>query len=367
MINISDNKEKVLIGMSGGVDSSVAVGLMQEMGYSPSGLTITPFKIDDACKIEEGSKSCCNKQSLIDAIDMAEQFGINHYLAEMTEQFENSVVKNFVSEYLSGRTPNPCVICNPTIKWKALLDKANELGINYIATGHYAQIRYDEALNRKVLCKAKDQAKDQTYFLWRLSKDDIQRTIFPLGNLTKSETRELAAKYNLIVKNKPDSQEVCFIPNDDYREFLSRYLKQDLEQPGDFLFRGKVIGRHRGYPFYTVGQRKGLGLSHPEPLYVKAIDSVTNVVELETKDNLASTIVYASDVVLSKYDSIPDNSEFIVKIRYRDPGTLALCSMDGNNLRIELLEPKNSIALGQSLVMYEGDDLVGGGIIDKVA
>lgn len=365
-MNIIQETTSVLVGMSGGVDSSVTVGLLLSQGYDISGLTITPFKIDESCKIEEGAKSCCNKQSLLDAIDMAEKFGIKHYLSEMTDVFEQTVVSNFVSEYMSGRTPNPCVICNPTIKWKALLDKADELGIRYIATGHYASIRYDDQLGRSVLCKAKDSQKDQTYFLWRLSSDDIQRTIFPLGELTKPEVRQLADEYNLIVKNKPDSQEICFVPNNDYREFLVKYLHRDLETPGDFMLRGKIIGKHRGYPFYTVGQRKGLGLSYSEPLYVQSIDPILNIIHVETIDNIANAVIYAKDIVLSKYSSLDEAKEFDVKIRYRDPGTPAICEVIGDTLKVTLRTPKNSIAIGQSIVMYEGDDVVGGGVIDRV-
>ena len=366
MIDKSLAKDAVLVGMSGGVDSSVSVILLKEAGLKTNGLTITPFKVSSTCKSDEGAKSCCNQKSLIDAIDMAERFSIPHYLVEMTETFENEIITNFVDEYMSGRTPNPCVLCNPRIKWKAFIDKADELGIYYVATGHYAAVRYDETLKKKVLCKAKDTKKDQTYFLWRLTSEQIERTIFPLGTIDKVRTREIAAANNLTSKDKPDSQEICFVPDNDYRNFLVDYLKRDISEPGNFVFRGKIIGRHKGFPFYTVGQRKGLNLSYTEPLFVTEIDAKTNEIHLETIDNISKTNISASDIVLSKYENLDEERIFDVKIRYRDPGTPARCVIVDGILKIELLTPKNSIALGQSVVMYEGDDVVGGGIISAV-
>lgn len=365
-MNINLDKNKILVGMSGGVDSSVTAALLVEKGYQVSGLTVTPFKIDPKCKIEEGERSCCNQKSMMDAIDISNQFGIEHYLTDMTDDFRDKVVENFVSEYLSGRTPNPCVICNPEIKFKALIDKADEIGAYYVATGHYARIRYDSDLDRKILCKGLDAKKDQSYFLWRLTAEQIERTLFPLGEIAKEETRDLAEKFNLKVKKKPDSQEICFVPDNDYRNFLESYLEKSIEKPGDILINGKKIGTHRGYPFYTIGQRKGLGISYPEPVYVKHIDPINNIIEVATIENTINRALKAIDYNISKYDSLDPNKLFTVKIRYRDPGTPAYCRIENERLVIEFIDDKKAITPGQSVVIYEDDDVVGGGTIDEV-
>ena len=351
--------------MSGGVDSSVTVGLLLDAGYDVSGITITPFKVDDQCKLREGTRSCCNSQSIIDAMDISARFGIPHHLVDMTEHFERSVVSNFVSEYLSGRTPNPCILCNPEIKWRAILDKADELGCYYVATGHYASIRHIEPTDKYLIVKGTDKKKDQSYFLWRLTQEMLSRTLFPLGQYTKVETRALADKYNLTVKDKPDSQEICFVPDNDYRNFLLHYVKSGLPGEGNFMLHGKPFGRHTGFENYTVGQRKGLGLSYSEPLYVTSIDAASNSVCLDTFENIASSDITADNLIMSKYENLTEEREFIVKVRYRDPGTPAICRTENGILFAHLLQPKNSIAPGQSIVLYENDELIGGGIINS--
>ena len=358
-----EKNNKVLVGMSGGVDSSVTVGLLLDAGYDVSGITITPFKVDERCKISEGTRSCCNAQSIADAMEIAERFGISHHLVDMTSIFEDTVVKNFVSEYLNARTPNPCILCNPEIKWRAMLAKADELGCYYVATGHYASVKYFENIDKYLILKGLDKKKDQSYFLWRLTQDMLRRTLFPLGIYEKTETRRLAAKYGLTVKDKPDSQEICFVPENDYRSFLSRYVKNGLPGEGDFILHGKPFGRHTGFENYTVGQRKGLGLSYSEPLFVTSIDATTNRVYLDTFDKIGCRDLNASDIIMMKYDDLNDEKEFTVKVRYRDPGTPALCRIEDGILKVHLLQPKNSIAPGQSLVLYEDDELVGGGVI----
>jgi tRNA-uridine 2-sulfurtransferase len=365
MTKINLDKNKVLVGMSGGVDSSVTAAILVNKGYEVSGLTVTPFKIDPKCKVEEGERSCCNQKSMLDAIDISNQFGIKHYLIDMTEEFKTVVVANFVNEYLAGRTPNPCVLCNPGIKWKALIEKADEIDAYYVATGHYARIRYDEQLKKNILCKGLDLKKDQSYFLWRLTDEQIQRTIFPIGDIEKEETRKLAEKFDLKVQKKPDSQEICFVPGDDYRNFLESYLEKSLEQAGDIILNGKKIGTHRGYPFYTIGQRKGLGISYPEPLFVKRIDPVNNIVEVATVDNTLNKSLFAIDFNISKYKFLDSRKLFNIKIRYRDPGTPAYCKIVADKLQIDFIDNKKAITPGQSVVIYEDNDVVGGGIINS--
>lgn len=360
------DKSKVLVGMSGGVDSSVAAVLLQKEGYDVSALTVTPFKIDSKCKSDEAERSCCNQKSLLDALDISKQLNMKHHLIDLTDEFKNQVVENFVSEYLSGRTPNPCVLCNPQIKWKALIEKANQENIYYVATGHYANIRYDDKLKRNVLYKGLDKNKDQSYFLWRLSADILSRTIFPLGNLEKGITRQIADENKLKIHKKPDSQEICFVPDNDYRLFLEDYLKTNEFKKGDFVLNGKKIGVHNGIAFYTVGQRKGLGVSYKVPLYVNKIDAANNIIELAEIENTYCSALIADDIILSKYDELAPDKEFTVKIRYRDAGSIAKCEIKNNSLIVSFNEQKKAIAPGQSVVIYEGDDLVGGAVIKDV-
>ena len=352
---INNNSKKVLLGMSGGVDSSAALLMLQEKGFEVIGLT---FVQDNTC-----SKS---QQAAEDAALVAKRFNIEHHILDVANEFRGSVIQSFIDEYLRGRTPNPCAFCNRNMKFKVLLDFANKANINFIATGHYANIRFDENYKRYVIHKAKDEKKDQTYFLWGLTQEQLSRIIFPLGNLLKTEIREYATEHNIPVQNKPDSQEICFIPDNDYRKFLVDNVETKIEKPGDFMFRGQKKGRHNGFPFYTVGQRKGLGLSHSEPLFVKSIDPENNIINLETIDNIADSRIRASNINFIDESIIQADSEFIAKIRYRDPGTPAKCEIKDGKLFVEFLSPKNSIALGQSLVIYKDDDLLGGGVIDSI-
>ncbi len=351
--------------MSGGVDSSVVAALLLERGYEVVGATIEPFDLD---KYFPEEKRICNamKGSPADAKEVCAALGIEHVSVNFSEKFSMEVVDYFVGEYFEGRTPNPCARCNPKIKWGELMKVADERDCAFIATGHYANIREREG--RYVLARGRDITKDQSYFLWRLNQEKLSRTIFPLGEIEKSRTREIANDFNLKVHSKPESQEICFIPNDDYRAFLTDsvgYFGKTIEE-GDIVLKGKVIGRHKGFPFYTIGQRKGLGVSHSEPLYVKRIDAERNAIEVvEEKDLHFRGLIAESANFVSKPEFEP-NKKYVVKIRYRDSGTLAECvRVSENSFRIDFVEKKKSIAPGQSAVVYDGDEVVAGGVISE--
>lgn len=353
--------------MSGGVDSSVAAVLLVEQGFEVAGITITPFKVTDECRDKTHAKSCCSYASAMEAAEISRKLGIEHFLVDHTELFRETVVNNFIGEYLSGRTPNPCVICNRLIKWDQLLKKADAIGAKYLATGHYAKLRQTES-GMAVLQKGSDPIKDQSYFLWNLTKEHLSRTVFPIGNINKAETRAIAERLGLAVAKKPDSQEVCFIPDNDYRRFLVE-VRPEIESKlagGEIIFDGKVIGRHKGFPFYTIGQRRGLGISHSEPLFVKEIDAERNKVIVGTDPELLANSVTVGCLNLQKFDRLPEDRDFIVKIRYRDSGAPARCTyLDSDSIRIDFSTPRRAITPGQSVVIYDDEDLVGGGIIIK--
>lgn len=359
------NKNKVLVGMSGGVDSSVTAALLQRQGYEVIGFTITPFKIDEKCRTDENERSCCSYQGLNDASDVCSKLKIEHLLADYTKEFQKDVVDNFVDEYKSGRTPNPCVVCNYKVKWEALLQKADEIGAKFVATGHYAKIYYNDSENRFFICKGKSNTKDQSYFLWKLSQEQLSRTLFPLAELEKSQVRDLAKEFELTVHQKAESQEICFIPNDDYKTFLKQnYVFFNKIFGGDIVLNGKVIGRHQGYPFYTIGQRKGMGISYPEPLYVKEIIPETNTLVVDVADGLFSDSLTAHSVNFMKTTKLNNDKLYDVKIRYKDTPSPAMCLInESGNLVIKFEEKKKSISPGQSVVVYEGDEVVCGGII----
>lgn len=360
------NRKRVLVGMSGGVDSSTAAALLKSQGYEVVGITVTSIKITDDCKVENSNSGCCNYQSLIDASDIADQLGIEHHIVDLSEIFKEKIINNFVEEYLKGRTPNPCSLCNPLIKWGEILKKADEYDCQYYATGHYARLVFDKSNGRYFIRMAKDKAKDQSYFLWGLTQEQLQRTIFPLGELLKSEVRQIAKNFGLKVHNKYESQEICFVPSNNYRDVLEKYSETDkIFQEGNIIFRGTIVGKHNGYVNFTIGQRRGLGISYHQPLYVKKIIPETNTVIVDVEEELQSSILFASNVNLMKYPFLNENIEYLVKIRYKDKGTKAYCRiLDEGILKVEFFEPKKAITPGQSVVIYENEDLVAGGIID---
>lgn len=355
---------RVLVAMSGGIDSTVTAMLMHEQGYEVIGITMKTwdYASSGGSKKETG---CCSLDSINDARKVAVDMGFHHFIVDIREEFGDYVIDNFVDEYLAGRTPNPCVLCNTHIKWNSLLKRADALDCEFIATGHYAII--NEKDGRKFITKAVDPTKDQSYVLWGLSQECLQRSHFPLGKFTKKEVRQMAYErgYTELAK-KAESYEICFVPDNDYRSFLKRRVPGLEEQVAGGKFvntKGEVIGEHKGYPFYTIGQRKGLGVAFGQPMFVTEIHPDTNTVVLGTEDELIRNTMKVGKVNLMKYAEVPDGLEVVTKVRYRDSGTYSLLHPIDKGIEVEFLANVKGIAPGQSAVFYEGDDVVGGGII----
>lgn len=363
---MTEQKDRVLLCMSGGIDSSVAAMILEDQGYELEGLTYRPYDaISPACM--EKQTGCCSVDAIFEAKALANDLGFSHSVLDIRKEFDKTVITDFVHEYLAGRTPNPCVVCNRTIKWGEVIKKADELGCRYIATGHYAQIGHENG--RYFLVKGADQNKDQTYFLWQLSQEDLSRTLFPLGHMVKDDVRKLALDkgYEKISK-KRESQEICFIPDNDYRRFIRERVPGIEAEIGEGNFvdtDGKVLGKHQGYPFYTIGQRKGLNLALGYPAFVIDIDPKTNTVVLGTREQLNVKTLWVELLNLMKYDRIEGELEVSTKIRYKTQGALSRISQHGDRIKVEFYESAWAVTPGQSAVFYEGDDLVGGGIIVK--
>lgn len=356
-----DFNKKVLIAMSGGVDSSVAALLMVKEGYEVAGATLRLFD-----KKDESNKACGTSKDQEDAKKVAETLGFPHYLLDYREDFVDKVINKFGKIYEEGRTPNPCVECNRYIKFSKLIDLADELGFDKIATGHYARIEYDENKDRYLLRKSADPRKDQTYVLYSLKQDQLSRVLFPMEGLSKDEARDLAEDGNLNVAHKKDSQDICFIPDGDYEKFLREELNIN-PGPGKFVDKdGKILGDHKGHTHYTIGQRKGLGIALGKPAYVVAIDPKKNLVVLGEESDLYSSEAIVSDVNFIYMESLDGPMDVKVKTRYSQSATDAVISpLDDDRVKISFKEKVRAITPGQAAVFYLDDYVVGGGTLES--
>jgi tRNA-specific 2-thiouridylase len=357
-------KGKILVAMSGGLDSTVAAVMLREEGYEVIGVTMKTWDYQNSggSKKETG---CCSLDSINDARTIAVKHGIHHMILDIRDEFGDFVIDNFVEEYLAGRTPNPCVLCNTHIKWEALLKRANMLDCEFIATGHYAQVRNEN--NRFVISKGLDDNKDQSYVLWGLTQQSLAKTQFPLGGFRKTDIRQMAIDMGYEeLANKSESYEICFVPDNDYRGFLKRKVAglEAKVEGGNFTnSEGKIIGKHRGYPFYTIGQRKGLEIAFGEPMFVLAIYPETNTVVLGREVELQQKGMWVRNINMGKFESVLEPMESLTKIRYKDAGSMANIQQEGDRMKVIFNNHVKAIAPGQSAVFYDGNDVIGGGWI----
>lgn len=367
LLLIMSRKGKVLVAMSGGIDSTITALMLHDEGYEVIGITMKTWDYASAgsSKKETG---CCNLDSFNDARMAAVQHGFPHFVLDIREEFGDFVIENFVEEYLAGRTPNPCVMCNTHIKWRALLKRANALDCEFIATGHYANV-HQHNNGRYFISKGADELKDQSYVLWGLQQDLLARTIFPVGKYRKTEIREMANGYGYPeLAKKSESYEICFVPDNDYRSFLKRKVTglEESVNGGNFIDKnGKILGQHKGYPFYTIGQRKGLDITFGKPVYVTEINPKNNTVVLGDEEDLQQNEMLVTGINMMKYDAITPGMEAITKIRYKDKGSLSNLYPQHNGISVKFYENAKGVAPGQSAVFYEGEDVIGGGIIQK--
>ncbi|MDA3732905.1 tRNA 2-thiouridine(34) synthase MnmA [Niameybacter massiliensis] len=358
-----NSKGKVVVGMSGGVDSSVTAYLLQQQGYEVIGMTMQIWQKDAP---EDNDGGCCGLSAVDDARRVCQKLDIPHYVINFRDDFKKHVIDYFIDEYEQGHTPNPCIACNRYVKWESMLHKALQIGADYIATGHYARVIQDEQTGRFMLKFSKTMAKDQTYALYNLTQHQLEHTLMPLGDYTKDEIRAIAKEIGLAVATKPDSQEICFVPDDDYAGYIERETGKK-QQKGKFITKdGKVLGEHKGIIHYTIGQRKGLGISYGKPLFVSKIDPVNNTVVVGDNEDLFTCEVYANKLNFMPFEKLEGPLEVAAKIRYSHaPQPCTIEMVDEETLKCTFKEPQRAITPGQALVIYDGDIVVGGGTIIK--
>ncbi len=347
--------------MSGGVDSTTAAKLLMDQGYDVVGITLKTWPQDCISRAED---KCCGPQAVSDARNVCHNLGIPYYLIDESDAFQKEVVNYFAAEYRAGRTPNPCVMCNEKVKFGTLIERARQLGGEKIATGHYARLRKDRETGRTLLLRGRDERKDQSYFLFSLRQDQLERSLFPLGEMSKSDTRDVAREASLKTADKEESMEICFVPDDDYRSFLQ---KADLAQKhkGEIVdSRGAVLGHHDGIEFYTIGQRRGLGISSPTPLYVIELDAENNRVVVGNPELLERTEFQVDNCNWIPFEKLTEPIEVTARIRYNHSGTPATVEPgEGWSATVKLHESQRAITPGQACVFYQDDLVVGGGWI----
>lgn len=367
-----NNKPLVVVAMSGGVDSSLAAFLLKEKGYQVVGISMKLWDFKEVGGDPQPDGRCCSVEALNDARSVCEKIKIPHYVVDFTEDFKKEVISNFVEEYEKARTPNPCIICNTQIKWRCLWEKARALGADFLATGHYARVKYDDKKKRFSLLKGVDSTRDQSYALWGLSQENLSKTLFPLGELTKKQVRAEARKQELKVAERPESQEICFVADDDYPRFLREWIDNQGQgrkiQPGAiFNLKGEKIGEHRGIPFYTIGQRRGLSVALGRPQYVVRIQADDNAIYVgDNNDLLGSTFVVSNPNWIA-FDVLKREIECSIKIRYQhQPQEGRISPLTTDEVVAKFQKPERAITPGQSAIFYQDDVVLGGGIIDRV-
>ncbi|MDO4534810.1 MAG: tRNA 2-thiouridine(34) synthase MnmA [Clostridium perfringens] len=356
-------KKKVVIGMSGGVDSSVAAYLLKEQGYDVIGVTMQIWQEDKEYEEREGG--CCSLSAVDDARRVANKIGIPFYVLNFRDSFKRNVIDYFVDEYIKGRTPNPCIACNKYLKFDELLKKAQGIGADYIATGHYAKI--EEHNGRYILVKSDDDKKDQTYALYNMTQEQLAHTLMPCGEYTKDRIREIAKEIGLDVHNKKDSEEICFIPDNNHGRYISEAMPEKVRE-GNFVDKeGNILGKHKGIVYYTIGQRKGLGLAMGRPVFVTDINPLTNEVVIGSEDDIFKTDLVCKDINFITFDSLDKPMELKAKIRYSArPAEAIISPLENGRVKVSFKEKQRAITKGQSVVFYLDDLVVGGGVIEKI-